>query len=278
MKDQDLLTRLSDDLDSPEEAVGLLPVIRQLENWKAPAPAAEDTLRITGTLNRLLKDHQKNTLSHRLHLGWLVLRSQLRVVQSELWTASAIVLALGTLVTLAYSHTGALNVTLPFVLIAPVVAAGGIAFLYGSSLDPALEIELTTPISPRQVMFARLVLVFGFDLLFGLAGSAILSLLRVNLSFWPFVSAWLAPMTFLSSLAFLLMTMTLDSTLNQLICLGLWILQNMTRLVPGIHWPFPLPDLTAAAAQPWLWLVAVLLFSMALWLGGGEEHWLRKSA
>ncbi|MGD0612940.1 MAG: hypothetical protein ABSB41_15685 [Anaerolineales bacterium] len=278
MKDQDLLARLSEDLGSPEEAAELTPVIRRLENWKAPAPAAEDTLRLTGTLYRLLKVHRKNTLSYRLHLGWLVLRSQPRVVQSELWTASAIVLALGTLVTLAYSHTGGLNVTLPFVLIAPVAAAGGIAFLYGSSLDPALEIELTTPISPRQVLFARLVLVFGFDLLFGLAGSAILSLLRVDISFLPLVSAWLAPMTFLASLAFLLMTMTLDSILNQLICLGLWILQNSTRLVPGIRWPFPFPDLTAAAARPWLWLVAVLLFSIALWLGGGEEHWMRKRA
>jgi|SRR5271157_3977177 len=278
MNDKDLLARLSEDTGSPEEAEELVPVIRKLQAWKAPEPAVEETNRLTGTLRRLLMHRRKNNLAYRLHLGWLVLCSQPRVVQSELWTASAIVMALGTLVTLAYSHAGTINVTLPFVLIAPVAAAGGIAFLYGPSLDPALEIELTTPISPRQVLLARLVLVFGFDLLFGLAGSAILSLLRADISFWPLVSAWLAPMTVLASLAFLLMTLTLDSIVNQLICLGLWILQNMTRLVPGIHWPFPLPDLTAAAARPWLWLLAILLFGAALWLGGGEEHWLRKKA
>jgi hypothetical protein len=278
MKDQDLLARLSEDTDSPEEAAELIPVIRELEEWKAPAPAIEKINRLIGILKHLLRDRRKNSLAHRLHQGWLVLRSQPRVVQSELWTASAIVMGLGTLVTLAYSHSNAIDVTLPFVLIAPVAAAGGIAFLYGSSQDPALEIELTTPVSPRQVLLARLVLVFGFDLLFGLVGSAVLSLLRADISFWPMVSAWLAPMTFLASLAFLLMTMTLDSTVNQLICLGLWILQNMTRLAPDIRWPFPVPDLTSAAARPWLWLLAVLLFGAALLLGGGEEHWLRNKA
>lgn len=278
MNDKDTLDRLLEDTGSPEEAAELVPVIRKLEAWKAPVPAVKETNRLIGTLKPLLRDHQKNTLSYRLHLGWLVVRSQPRVVQSELWTASAIVMGLGTLVTLAYSHMGGVNVALPFVLVAPVAAAGGIAFLYGPSLDPVLEIELTTPISPRQVLLARLVLVFGFDLLFGLAGSAVLSFLRADISFWPLVSAWLAPMTFLASLAFLLMTLTLDSTVNQLICLGLWIIQNMTRLAPGIRWPFPLPDLTAAAARPWLWLLAVLLFGAALWLGGGEERWLRKKA
>jgi|SRR5271157_1121632 len=278
MKDKELLARLSEDTGLPEEAEDLAPVIRKLQAWKAPEPTVDETNRLTGTLRRLLMHRRKNNLAYRLHLGWLVLGSQPRVVQSELWAASAIVMGLGTLVTLAYAHSNAIDVTLPFVLIAPVAAAGGIAFLYGPTQDPALEIELTTPVSSRQVLLARLVLVFGFDLLFGLAGSAFLTLLRADISFWPLVTAWLAPMTFLASLAFLLMTLTLDSTVNQLICLGLWIIQNSTRLVRGIRWPFPLPDLTAAAARPWLWLLAVLFFGAALWLGGGEEHWLRNKA
>jgi hypothetical protein len=179
-------------------------------------------------------------------------------------------------VTLGYSISNATDVTLPFVLIAPVAAAAGIAFLYGPSVDPALEIELSTPVSPRQVLVARLVLVFGFDFIFGLVGSAILSLLRADISFWPLVSAWLAPMTFLSSLAFLMTTLTLDPDMSLLACLGLWILENLTRLIPGVRLPFSVPDLTAATTRPWLWLLAIMLSSAALWLSGGEEHWLRK--
>ena len=278
MNDEELLNQLSEDTGSPEAAAELLPVIHKLQEWKASPPLIQETARLTDVLVLLLKARRKCTISYRLYLGWLVLCSQLRVVQYEIWAASAIVMGLGTLVTLGYSISNATDVTLPFVLIAPIAAAAGIAFLYGPSVDPALEIELTTPVSPRQVLVARLTLVFGSDLVFGLVGSAILSLLRADISFWPLVSAWLAPMTFLSSLAFLMTTLTLDPSLSLLACLGLWILENLTRLVPGVHLPFSIPDLTAAATQPWLWLLAILLSGMAFWLGGGEEHWLRKQA
>ena len=278
MNDKELLDQLSKDTGSPEEAAELSPVILKLLEWKASPPTAHETARLTDILSRLLKARRNSTVSYRLYLGWLVLCSQLRVIQYEIWAASFIVMGLGTLVTLGYSISNATDVTLPFVLIAPVAAAAGIAFLYGPSVDPALEIELTTPVSPRQVLVARLVLVFGFDLIFGLVGSAVLSLLRADILFWPLVSAWLAPMTFLSSLAFLMITLTLDPGVSLLACLGLWIFENLTRLVPGVHVPFSIPDLTSAAIHPWLWLLAVLLSGPALWLGGGEEHWLRKQA
>jgi hypothetical protein len=187
-------------------------------------------------------------------------------------------MGLGILVTLAYSLSNSTEASLPFVLMAPVAAAAGIALLYGPAADPALEIELTLPISPRQILVARLVLVFGFDFVIGLAGSAAVSILRPQVSFWPLVSAWLAPMTFLASLAFLLITLTLDSGMSLLACLGLWILPNINRLISGIRLPFSIPDLTAGAFQPWLWLTAVLFFAAALWFGRSEEHWLRDQA
>jgi hypothetical protein len=278
MNDEELLNQLIEDTGSLEKAAELLPVIHKLQEWKESPPLIQETAKLTDVLVRLLKARRKSTISYRLYLGWLVLCSQLRVVQHEIWAASAIVMGLGTLVTLGYSISNATDVTLPFVLIAPIAAAAGIAFLYGPSVDPALEIELTTPVSPRQVLVARLTLVFGFDLVFGLVGSAILSLLRTDISFWPLVSAWLAPMAFLSSLAFLMTTLTLDPGMSLLACLGLWIIENLTRLIPGVRLPFSVPDLTAATTRPWLWLLAVLLSGAAFWLGGGEEHWLKKQA
>jgi hypothetical protein len=278
MNDEELLNQLIEDTGSLEKAAELLPVIHKLQEWKESPPLIQETAKLTDVLVRLLKARRKSTISYRLYLGWLVLCSQLRVVQHEIWAATAIVMGLGTLVTLGYSISNATDVTLPFVLIAPIAAAAGIAFLYGPSVDPALEIELTTPVSPRQVLVARLTLVFGFDLVFGLVGSAILSLLRTDISFWPLVSAWLAPMAFLSSLAFLMTTLTLDPGMSLLACLGLWIIENLTRLIPGVRLPFSVPDLTAATTRPWLWLLAVLLSGAAFWLGGGEEHWLKKQA
>lgn len=278
MNAKDLLSRLSEDTGSPKDAVEILPVIQKLQEWETPAPADQETTRLAVSLQRFLKTHRNSTISHRLHLGWLVLCSQLRVVQYEIWAASALVMGLGFLVTLAYGLTNATEATLPFVLLAPIAAAAGVAFLYGPVVDPALEIELTTPVSPRQVLAARLVIVFGFDLLLGLTGSAILSIVRPEIIFWPLVSAWLAPMTFLASLAFLLITLTLDSGASLLACLVLWIIQNVRFFIDTNRLPFTLPDLTAATARPWLWLLAILLSGLAMWLGGNEEHWLRKQA
>lgn len=278
MKDKELLARLNEDAGSEDEAADLLPLVRGLREWQAPIPTASETTRLAESMRRLVEARRTGRTASRLSRGWLVLCSQVRVVQGEIWAASAIVMGLGLLVTLGYSLTQAPEASLPFVLLAPLAAAVGITLLYGPSVDPALEIELTLPVSPRQILVGRLVLVFGFDLALGLAGSAALSLLRADVPFLPLVSAWLAPMTFLAALAFLLMTLTLDSGVSLLVCLGLWFLQNIGRLVPTLRLPFPLPDMTAAAARHWLWLLTVLLIAAALWLGRSEEHWLRKQA
>lgn len=204
----------------------------------------------------------------------LLLRTQLRVVHQDIWVASALVMLLGTAVTLALHAPANSDTALPFVMMAPVVAAVGVAFIYGPVVDPALEIELATPVSPRLILLARLVLIFGFDLGLGLVGSAALSLLLVEISFWPLVSTWLGPMAFLSALAFLLTVATLEPGVGMLVSFALWVAQSVARFstVSGI----PLPDLTTAAARPWLWILAFLLGGLAFLIAGGEERWLRK--
>jgi len=278
MKDKELLAKLKEDAGSEEESAELLPLVRGLQEWQAPVPTASETSQLAESMRRLVEARRRGRTASRLSMGWLVLCSQVRVVQGEIWAASAIVMGLGLLVTLGYSLSQSPEASLPLVLMAPLAAASGIALLYGPSVDPALEIELTLPVSPRQILVGRLVLVFGFNLALGLAGSAALSVLRADVPFLPLVSAWLAPMTFLAALAFLLMTLTLDSGVSLLVCLGLWLLQNIGRLIPDLHLPFPIPDMTAAATRPWLWLLTFLLIAAALWLGRSEEHWLRKQA
>ena len=209
---------------------------------------------------------------------WMLVGAQARVIRRDIWSASALVMALGTLITLLSYGPSQISVgALPLVWAAPVVAAGGVAFLYGSSVAPAIEIELASPVSPRLVLLTRLMLTFGFDLVLGLAGSVVLTLVRPSLSLWPLVATWLAPMSFLSSLAFLLTVLTADPNVGFLVSLGLWAVQSTAGTVDrsGLSWL--IPDLTAAAARPWLWALALLLGGLALWTGGGEERWIRRS-
>ncbi|MBF8282547.1 MAG: hypothetical protein HW378_1462 [Anaerolineales bacterium] len=274
-KDEELRAKLIEDTGSPEEAERLAPVVRRLQSWSAPKPGPTATVKLIARLEAEIPNPQSPITNLLSSWPILLLRAQLRVVRGEIWAASALVMALGLLVTLAtYSAAEAW----PLVLVAPLVAATGVAFIYGPDVDPALEIELATPVPPRLVLLARLALVFGFNLIMGLAASLILSLARAEVAFWPLVSTWLAPLSFLSALAFLLTVFTVNSTTSAMISLLGWAFQSLRQLggLKAVAWF--MPDLMAASARPWLWALALLLAALALWLGGREERWLRGQA
>ena len=65
-----------------------------------------------------------------LRWAWLILRSQVRLVHPATWAASGLMIALGALVTLVFYQPTQTGIDLPLVIVAPLVAACGVAFLY----------------------------------------------------------------------------------------------------------------------------------------------------
>jgi len=102
--------------------------------------------------------------------------------------ASVVVLAAGAVTTIG---TGKPLVA----LLAPAVAAAGIAYAYGPGIDPAWELSRSMAVSDRMVLLVRALAVFGLDAVLGLAASAA-SARAVGLTF-----GWLVPMTALCGLA-----------------------------------------------------------------------------
>src|SRR5215469_12070134 len=109
-----------------------------------------------------------------LLLGWMV--------------ATAVALLAGMLATLG---TGT-----PYVaLLAPAVAAAGIAYAYGPGIDPAWELSRSVAVSDRIVLLVRALAVFGVNAALGLAasaGSGAVTALTIG---------WLLPMTAVCALA-----------------------------------------------------------------------------
>lgn len=268
--DDQLRAKLIEDTGSVEDADRLWPAARRLADWSAPTPSVEETDRLMQALTVELPARRTARSGSTL---WWLLRAQLRVVQQEIWLASALVMALGLFVTLTNQHEVSLEGA-PFVLIAPLVAALGIAFLYGPAAEPALEMELATPISPRLVVLARLLLVFVFDLALALISSLVLNAAQSSWSLWPLVLMWLAPMTFLAALAFLLSMIFSEPLVGAAICLVLWGVQVLRGFIVFDL----LPNLLAAETRPWLWLSALVCAGIAVWLAGSEERWLTKHA
>jgi hypothetical protein len=122
-----------------------------------------------------------------LLLGWLI--------------ATVVVLTAGTLATLS---TGT-----PYVpLLAPAVAAAGIAFAYGPSIDPAWELSRSMAVSDRMVLLIRALAVFGLNAVLGLAAAAA-SGAAAAVTF-----GWLVPMTAVCALALAAATAARSATVG----------------------------------------------------------------
>jgi hypothetical protein len=132
-----------------------------------------------------------------LLLGWLI--------------ATPVVLVAGVLATLG---TGT-----PYVpLLAPAVAAAGIAYAYGPGIDPAWELSRSMAVSDRMVLLVRAVAVFGLNAALGLAASAA-SGAAAALAF-----GWLVPMTAVCCLALAAATLARSANIGVAAGMSGWVI------------------------------------------------------
>jgi hypothetical protein len=87
-------------------------------------------------------------------------------------------------------------------LLAPAVAAAGIAYAYGPGIDPAWELSQSMAVTDRMVLLVRALAVFGLNAALGLAASAA-SGAAAAVTF-----GWLLPMTAMCALALAAATVT----------------------------------------------------------------------
>ncbi len=131
--------------------------------------------------------------------------------------ASAVVLAVGAL-----SQVGAGQ---PLVwLIAPAVAAVGIAYCYGPGLDPAWELSCSMPVSDRLVLLTRAVAVFAVNAVLGLIASAATLGTHAPAGTAQLTFAWLLPMTAACALALAVAVATRSELVGAVAAVSAWII------------------------------------------------------
>jgi hypothetical protein len=148
-------------------------------------------------------------------------------------------------------------------LLATVLTALGMAFLYGQQVDPAREIALVTRTSPRLVLGMRCCVVFGYDLLLN-CGLVLpfLALQGIVTPTW-FLVNWLAPLCCLSAIA-LLLSVLVNASTAALVCILLWALRLLgsvqTLLLGGAP---PLSETFWQQHYEAFWHQGPLLFAVA---------------
>ena len=209
--------------------------------------------------------------------AWQLLCSQAPLVRREIWLTSALVMGLGYVIALLSGNAAGVVEA-----IAPLVAVAGVAMIYGPENDPGLELALATPTSPRQVLLARLVLVFSYDLALSLvATGGLLMLVPVDLLGGVIVN-WLGPMALLSSLA-LLLSLCLGTGNAVAISFVLWLSRFVVKDL--IQPPFPggvdAGSAWLAVTYEGLWTNTALLAALAavlvlasIWVVGRQESYL----
>jgi hypothetical protein len=123
--------------------------------------------------------------------------------------ASVVVLGVGVAATVGSGE--------PLVaLVAPAVAAVGIAYAYGPGIDPAWELSLSMAVSDRMVLLVRALGVFAVYAVLGLVATAA-SGAAAAITF-----GWLVPMTAVSALALAAATLTRSANAGVGVGLSAW--------------------------------------------------------
>jgi len=165
-----------------------------------------------------------------------LLRAEARLVRPAVPIASALVMALGVLLAAASPAAGGGWAGQVLALVAPVVAALGIAGLYGPRRDPAFEVVAATPTAPELILLSRIALVFGYDLVLALAASGVLAALGGDPGgLYALVDAWLGPMALLSALS-LVLAVRFGADVAAGVAVVLWSLRVLAGIVGVTGW------------------------------------------
>jgi hypothetical protein len=256
--------------DFGEDAERYLAVVRELRQLPDLAVNQDESTHFARQLRQQFAENQqarKRRFAWRTWLPLILLRTELQLMRTELWIASILVTIIGVIVTSATYD--AHQSFIPFVHVAPVLAAIGVAFVFNLNAEPPSEIILSCVVSFRLILLSRLTLIFCLNLILGILGSLFLVLTNAELSLWPLIMAWVAPMSLLSALAFFLAILTKEPLFGAAVSLILWVWEH-ANLPSFLRVPITISEIQ----NPVLLLLTLCLFGAAIWLAGKSERWI----
>jgi hypothetical protein len=235
---------------TPEPRADLFPLIEQrLDQLAAPAPWFR--------LQRVFQ-----VCWFALNVGAELFRAQARLLRRDLFWMPLFIVPLAA--SIVYLPGIWQRMPGSAALLAALLTALGMAFLYGQQVDPAREIALVTQTSPRLVLGIRCCLVFGYDLL--LNCGLVLPILASQGIITPawFLTNWLAPLCCLSAIA-LLLSVLANASVAVFACTFLWGLRVLNSVLAlALNSLQPLPEAPWQQAYEHFWHQGPLLFIIAI--------------
>ncbi|BCL77602.1 hypothetical protein ccbrp13_00670 [Ktedonobacteria bacterium brp13] len=206
-------------------------------NATRPVPVADHQAMARTSALTMTMPATRPSLLRRLTHSYLLLKRQIVLMHKSLWIGPPLLQLLWCLLsfynrglTPDHGHTASLYLA----LFTTISAAAGTAFIYGDENDPGFELTLSTQTSIRGVMFARFLLVVGYNVLLSACASVALVLLYGG-GFWDIMQLWLGPLVLLSS-----MTLTLSMLIGSWFALAVALIVEVSQsfvMNTQQHWP-----------------------------------------
>ncbi|HLO03977.1 MAG TPA: hypothetical protein VK191_12785 [Symbiobacteriaceae bacterium] len=236
------------DEEMTEESLDLL--LTKLDLWQTPAPSIESTAAVIERLRPLVpapkpERFRVTGLSREPLFTFLTsLLLQARLLGRVWWIGTALALPVGYLLALSLEGTG-----ISPAIIAPPVVILGLLWALVPMRGAALQVELTSPVNPAQVLLGRLLVSTGTHLVLG--GLLWLLLGAPGALLLP----WTAALFLFSGLT-LLLTLYAGTLTALAVAAGIWGTQFV-----GVGREFSL------FAAPWADRPAVQLIALGVGLG-----------
>ena len=216
----------------------------------------------------------RQSVWQRAQRMWAIARGQAALLPKGIWPVSAAAVAFGILAMLLMNHSVYTPTLLGFIV--PLVTGAGVAFIYGGEHDPALEIALSTPLSPRLILASRLAIVFGYNFCLALLGTLLLMATRGG-DFTLLISLWAGPMLLLAGVS-LLLTVVASTVAGMTSAICLWALHLLAAAFaqPGNGFEaFVEQDSVLWHTDPIVLVLAAALLALALIAVPRQEHLLQ---
>ena len=139
-------------------------------------------------------------------------------------------------------------------LIAPAVAAVGVAYAYGPGVDPAWELCHSCAVSDRMVLLTRSVAVFAVNAVLGLVASAATIGTTASDHAVQLTFAWLIPMTAVCALALAVAVAARSASVGAAAGVAAWIIVVLAQSTANSAAPNYDARLTGAITNPGLYL------------------------
>jgi hypothetical protein len=203
--------RLSDELDAAQqhELGDLSNLVEQLSAYDISEP---DSAALMTQLTPLLRQPLHVRVRQWFSLAW----AQIALLEPSFLTASLLLFGFGAVLSILDGR----SLAEWFILLSPVLAAGGVGYVFRPSTQGLRELERISPVQPAELLFARLLIILSFNSILSL-GLILISWGDVPFALWRMLLVWFGPMLGLSGLA-LILSVRVNAVFGSVAAMGVW--------------------------------------------------------